>query len=128
MIEGEKQRLKLQTNNRKIILNPPSLLFHLYTQISRNKNRNKYFHGIRPQSFYHYNNARKNICAVLRIFSATDIKERSSFGEGQSQMDSQELLSPVLYILYNCVFLPTDSHCFNSLHQIHLTFSYKKNI
>lgn len=95
-------------------LNPPPSSTTCTNRQAGIKIKVNYFHETRPYSFYHQDNAPKNMCAMLHTFAATDIKRKPSLDEVIESMDSQGLPGPVLYTLYNCTFLPTDSEGFSS--------------
>lgn len=111
-----------QTNNRKIILNPPPSST-AYTQRQAGiKIKANYFHETRPHSFYHQDNAPKNMCAMLHTFAAMDIKRKPSLDEVIGSMVRDSLF--LFYILYIIVhFFPTDSEGFIHLCQIHISFN-----
>lgn len=103
---------KKETSTRQTLNPPPSSTAYTHRQ-ARIKIKINYFHETRPHSFYHQDNAPKNMCAMLHTFAAMDIKTKPSLDEVIESMDSQGLPGPVLYTLYNCTFLPTDSEGFS---------------
>ena len=119
----EKKETSSQTNNRKIILNPPPSST-AYTQRQAGiKIKTNYFHETRPHSFYHQDNAPKNMCAMLHTFTAMDIKRKPSLEEVIGSMVRNSLF--LFYIFYITVhFFQQTQRALVHLCQIHISLNY----